>query len=443
MKNFEKEYLSLSWPLIGQSLLHIVMQQIDLMMVAQLGTVSVASIGLVNAYFFVFFMFFIAMGFGVFSLMTQLHGDRKFKDLGKLTGSAVTVSFILGLLLWVIFTRGLEIFLVLWKVDSSVVEISRQYAKGLGPGLPFLACIVVLESALRSCGLTSEEFRLKILATLINILLNFILIFGFIGFPALGEFGAGLATSIARIFTVLILLHLLVSKAFELNFEWHWLLSFNQNLWKKVLQFSGILLFQDILWALAILAYSRAFSEMGTDVLAVYNVMYLMDCMADAFCMGFTWSAGIIIGRDLGKAKFNRVWVCSHVMLKICLKYSFIVIIGLAIISPLILFFYPFDSYQQGLYWGMFWIHGAIFPLKMIGMILMVGALRSGGDYMPAALIELGGMYLFSVPLALMAAIIWQFGPLTVFLILSSEWILKTILVWWRFNKKVWLRRLI
>ena len=94
MKNFEKEYLSLSWPLIGQSLLHIVMQQIDLMMVAQLGTVSVASIGLVNAYFFVFFMFFIAMGFGVFSLMTQLHGDRKFKDLGKLTGSAVTVSFL-------------------------------------------------------------------------------------------------------------------------------------------------------------------------------------------------------------------------------------------------------------------------------------------------------------------------------------------------------------
>ena len=129
-------------------------------------------------------------------------------------------------------------------------------------------------------------------------------------------------------------------------------------------------------------------------------------------------------------------------MLKICLKYSFIVIIGLAIISPLILFFYPFDSYQQGLYWGMFWIHGAIFPLKMIGMILMVGALRSGGDYMPAALIELGGMYLFSVPLALMA-IIWQYGPLAVFLILSSEWILKTILVWWRFNKKVWLRRLI
>ena len=91
----------------------------------------------------------------------------------------------------------------------------------------------------------------------------------------------------------------------------------------------------------------------------------------------------------------------------------------------------------------MFWIHGAIFPLKMIGMILMVGALRSGGDYMPAALIELGGMYLFSVPLALMAAIIWQYGPLIVFLILSSEWILKTILVWWRFNKKVWLRRLI
>ena len=443
MKNFEKEYLSLSWPLIGQSLLHIVMQQIDLMMVAQLGTVSVASVGLVNAYFFVFFMFFIALGFGVFSLMTQLYGDGKLKTLGKLTSSALTVSFIVGLLLWIIFIKGLEIFLVLWNVESSVVEVSSLYAEGLGPGLPFLACIVVLESALRSCGLTSEEFRLKILTTLINILLNFILIFGFFGFPAMGELGAGLATSLARIFTVIILFWLFFTKVFDLNFKWQWLFTFDQNLWKKVLQFSGILLFQDILWAIAILAYSRAFSEMGTEVLAVYNVMYLMDCMADAFCMGFTWSAGIIIGRDLGQSKFNRVWVRSQVMLRICLKYSFLIITGLAIISPLILLFYPFDAYQEGLYWGMFWIHGAIFPLKMIGMILMVGALRSGGDYLSAALIELGGMYLFSVPLALIAALSWHWGPLMVFFILSSEWILKTAFIWWRYNQKVWLRKLI
>ena len=287
MKNFEKEYLSLSWPLVGQSLLHILMQQIDLMMVAQIGTVSVASVGLVNAYFFVFFMFFIALGFGVFSLMTQLHGDSKLEALGKLTGSALTVSFIVGILLLIAFIKGLDIFLVLWNVESAVVEVSTVYAEGLGPGLPFLACIIVLESALRSYGLTSEEFRLKIVATVVNILLNFILIFGFFGFPVLGEFGAGLATSLTRIFSVIILFWLFLTKASDVNFRWRWLFIFDNDLWVKVLKFSGILLFQDIFWALAILAYSRAFSEMGTDVLAVYNVMYLMDCMADAFCMGF------------------------------------------------------------------------------------------------------------------------------------------------------------
>ena len=72
---------------------------------------------------------------------------------------------------------------MLWNVESAVVEVSTIYAEGLGPGLPFLACIIVLESALRSYGLTSEEFRLKIVATAVNILLNFILIFGLFGFP--------------------------------------------------------------------------------------------------------------------------------------------------------------------------------------------------------------------------------------------------------------------
>ena len=105
--------------------------------------------------------------------------------------------------------------------------------------------------------------------------------------------------------------------------------------------------------------------------------------------------------------------------------------------------FYPFGPYQKDLYWGMFWIHGLIFPIKMLGMILMVGALRSGGDYLSAALIELGGMYFFSVPLTLIAALSWGWHPFAVFFILSSEWLIKTSLIWWRFTKRVWLQRLI
>ena len=120
--------------------------------------------------------------------------------------------------------------------------------------------------------------------------------FGFIGFPALGG-GAGLATSIARILCIN-LAALLVSKAFELNLSGiGYFLSI--RLMEK-LQFSGILLFRHSLGT-GYLGLQQAFSEMGTDVLAVY-VMYLMDCMADAF----VW---VLLGlrnyhcRDLGKAK--------------------------------------------------------------------------------------------------------------------------------------------
>ena len=73
----------------------------------------------------------------------------------------------------------------------------------------------------------------------------------------------------------------------------------------------------------------------------------------------------------------------------------------------------------------------------------MVGALRSGGDYLSAALIELGGMYFFSVPLTLIAALSWGWHPFAVFFILSSEWLIKASLIWWRFTKRVWLQRLI
>ena len=76
-------------------------------------------------------------------------------------------------------------------------------------------------------------------------------------------------------------------------------------------------------------------------------------------------------------------------------------------------------------------------------MILLVGVLRSGGDYLIAAIIELGGMYFYSVPVVLVSALVLKWSPVYVFMILSSEWIIKTGFLWKRFNQKIWLKRLL
>ena len=443
MLNFRKEYLALSWPLIGQSLLHIIMQHIDLMMIGQIGTASVAAIGLVNSFFFVFFMFFIALGFGVFTLMTQLFGDKKFESLGCLTGSALLIGFIVGCVLWAIFVNMLNLFLTVWKVEPDVFAKAQLYAQGLGPGLPFLACIVILESALRSAGLTRQELGVKIFGLIINFILNWIFIFGLLILPALGEYGAGLATSATRVVIFLLLFYLFAKKVKPVEMPWRNVFRFDKSLWLKVFQFSSILILQDIFWSTAILAYSRAFSEMGTDVLAVYNVAYLMDRLADAFCMGFTIAAGIQVGRDLGQSKFKRAWIRTQLIIKLCLIRSIWIIVFLLLLSPIILLFYPFNWEQQQLYWSMFFIHSLIYPIKMLGMILLVGVLRSGGDYLIAAIIELGGMYFYSVPVVLVSALVLKWNPVYVFMILSSEWIIKTGFLWMRFNQKIWLKRLL
>lgn len=443
MLNFRNEYLALSWPLIGQSLLHITMQHIDLMMIGQIGTASVAAIGLVNSFFFVFFMFFIALGFGVFTLMTQLFGDKDFESLGSLTGSALLIGFVVGCVLWAIFVKLLNIFLIVWKVEPDVLAKAQFYAQALGPGLPFLACIVILESALRSAGFTRQELSVKVFGLIVNFVLNWILIFGLFTVPALGEYGAGLATSITRVVISLMLFYLFARNLKPIEMPWTSIFRFDKSLWLKVFQFSCILILQDIFWSAAILGYSRAFSEMGTEVLAVYNVAYLMDRLADAFCMGFTIAAGIQIGRDLGQSKFERAWIRTQLIIKLCLMRSIWIIVFLLLLSPIILWFYPFNWEQQQLYWSMFLIHAVIYPIKMLGMILLVGVLRSGGDYFIAAIIELGGMYFYSVPMVLVSALIFRWNPVYVFMILSSEWILKTILLWKRFNQKIWLKRLL
>lgn len=443
MLSFRKTYLALSWPLISQSVLHILMQHIDLMMIGQIGTPSVAAIGLVNAFFFVFFMFFIALGFGVFTLMTQLYGDKNLVALVRLTGSAVLVSFVAGILFWLIFLQSLNFFLVLWNVEADVIHRAQSYAEGLGPGLSFLAGIIILESCLRSFGFIRQELHIKILGIIINSLLNLVFIFGLWDFPAMGELGAGLATSLTRFIMFLMFFYLFVMKIKPVEMHWRQIFSFESKLWYKVFQFSSILIMQDIFWSAAILAYSRAFSEMGTDILAVYNVVYLMDRFADSFCTGFSIAAGIQVGRDLGQNKFQRAWIRSRLIIRICIMQSFRIILFIFLLSPIVLMFYPFSNDQQHLYWSMFFIHLLIYPVKMMGMIILVGVLRSGGDYFKTAVIELGGMYFYSVPCVLLSALYLRWNAVAVFAILSSEWILKSVLVYRRYTKKIWLKRLL
>lgn len=442
--SFKKRYWELSFPLILQNLFQLSLQHIDLMMVGQLGLFAVAGVGLMNSLYLIFMMIFVAFAFSLFPLLTQLYGSKEKQEYDTLVTRGFQFCFLLGLLLIPLFY-----FLAQWACQSYELDHASQraamdYVRGLCWSLPFLGASIVLESALRAAALNALELKIKGLVLALNTILNACLIFGLGAFPNLGAFGAGFATSVSRMIGVLFILALCAKKdllPFSLPLSTKGII--RKDLKEQLIRYAKILIFQDILWSLAIFLYARSFSSYGSEVLAIYNLIYLMDRMADSVLMALSWSAGTLIGQDLGNERLNRAWIRSRQCMKSCLKHSIWVILLLLLVTPAVFWVYSIEYFDAILFLQLLGVHCLVLPIKSLGMVVLIGILRSGGDHAYSAAVELGLMYFFSVPACLLAALYFYFPPVIPYLMIQLEWVLKTILLSRRHRSKKWVRRLV
>ena len=442
-KVLRNHFLALTIPLILQNILHILMQHIDLMMLGQLSNVAVAAAGLVNGLFFILFMVFIAMSFSFFSLMAQYFGNRQQDDFEALIMTSSLVATLIGGLIFLTFEPILALLLKSWGVEPAVVNAGVEYGAGLNYCFLILGATLIIETALKACGQTALDFHIKLISVILNIALNYVLIFGYGDITPMGIYGAGLATSLSRLVALLLMILAALFGISKFRLRLGAALDFRPAAWRQALRFGKILLIQDVFWSGALLLYSRAFAVYGTEILAVYSLVYLIDRLADSVCMAFSWATGILVGNDLGAGYFSKAKYKADLGLGVGAQYSIVLCIALILLSPSVLVFYPFDLNQQELFYQMILIHACILFVKMVGIIILVGVLRTGGDFFVTAVMELGCMYFISVPLTLIGALVFGLSPWVIYGFICLEWLVKGVLMVIRYRQMHWLKRLI
>jgi putative MATE family efflux protein len=439
-KPFYRLLFTLAVPIMLQNLVNSLVNIVDTIMIGRLGTVEIAAVGLGNQVFFLFnlVLFGICSGGGIFT--AQFWGKRDIPGIRKNTGLCLVCNLTAAL----IFTLGALFFperiLGVYSRDPAVIAAGAAYLSALAPCFIPFAVSLLLILTLRSI----EQVRLAMVSTVIaltvNVILNYVFIFGIGSVPAMGVTGAARATVIARILEALILGAVSYARRYCFAGTLRELLGFDGPFVRRFILIIFPVLCNEIFWALGVTTQNIIFARTGTDAIAAFNITNTVSQLTWVVFLGLGNAAAVMIGKKIGEDSEDTARAYARrisVFVPLLAVGAAFILIPLSLILP---FLFRVNSGVLRAAGAMFIILGCSYPFKAFNMTAIVGICRAGGDTLFCVICDLLFMWTVALPAGAAAAFFFQAPVWVIYLCIVSEEIVKSIPGFYRVRSGKWLR---
>ncbi len=436
-KEFYIKTLKITLPIALQNMLTGTMQIIDSMMVSWInmmtavGTASQLDMlgGMIN---------YGAIG-GVSMFSAQFFGASNFNKLKKSFGLSIMFGLINGLVwLMIALFFGRQI-LSFYMDDTYTVDMALRYLKVAMFSMPLNGINFAFGSIYRCIQRQDVSLKISVTAGLINIFLNYVLIFGIWIFPELGVVGAAVGTVSAHcISIVLYLAHAnLTKQPFIGTFKE--MFKLDPELIMTILNKTYPLIFNEALFGFGMTLFIKAFGQLGTDSMEAYYVGNQINNMFQFVIYGYGSAVSILLGATLGQGKIQQAKKdCDHFIGLSFILAIFMVLIMIIFTNPMIALF---DIKDPFIFTTATWIV-RVFSLRLsmrLFNFMIFSILRSGGDSKIISVLDCGIMWIVGIPLAFISV---NFIGITnialVLLIVQAEQLTRMVIGLKRVNSGLW-----
>ena len=233
-KAYKQEYkyiLNLAFPVILSQAGQILVQLVDNAMVGRLGATPLAAASFGGAVFFMVFVFGMGMSFGLTPLVGEMYSQGNYRKSASYLQNSILLYGIMSFVLLAV-AMVVSRYMYLFNPDQEVVAMATPYFKYLACSLPPFMLFAAFKQFLEGIGNTRISMVIIITSNLINILFNWLLIYGNLGFPAMGTAGAGLATMISRYLTPILIITYFWKR--DSLYRYFTLFRFKEFSWKRI-----------------------------------------------------------------------------------------------------------------------------------------------------------------------------------------------------------------
>ena len=448
---FYRRVILLMLPILAQNGITQFVNMLDNLMVGQVGQAEMTGVSVANQLIFVFNLciFGAVSGAGIFGAQFAGKGDHN--GLRSTLRFKLMVCTFIGLCAVAAFTLFDDQLINLYlsgegEAANAAMSLAagKEYLKIMLIGLIPAALVQCFASTLRETGQTFPPMVAGIAAVLVNLCLNYVLIFGHFGAPELGVAGAAIATVISR-FAELIIVAAWVFACRRRNVFIVGLfrsMKVPTSLVKDIVKKGLPLMANETLWATGLAMTNQCYSVIGLDVVAANNIMQTFFNVFSVAFMAVGAAIGIIIGQTLGAGKTEEAKDTSTKLIAFSIFVSIIVSVVFAACAEFIPDFYKVSPETGVLATRLMQICALMMPLDAFAHATYF-TLRSGGEAMITIIFDSGFMWAVSVPAALILTRFTPLGILPVYAICQGLNVIKCCIGLAFLKKGKWLRTIV
>lgn len=444
-KGFWKTAVRLSVPVALQNLLTSSFTLADTLLVSNLGSVALSSVGMIGQWAWLMNMVLVGFCSATTVFVSQYWGIKNTEKIRRISGISIIFALIVSLLFTVVslaFTRGV---VRIFNSDEAVIVAGSEYLRVVCYSFIAVALTNILAAILRSVENVKLPMYVSAFTTVLNIFLDYSMIFGKFGFAEMGIKGAALATVISAWSGVLILVLISLFQKNILIAGLKKFFVFSKEEFNNYIKKAAPVVFNEGMWGAGTFIFNIIFGNMGYEYFSAITILRSFENIAFIIFIGICSASSVMIGKSIGSGKIERGLVDAK-------RFSYIVPVLAVITSVIIVIFRNqlVSIFNMGSNIAestletaavLMIIYACAFPLRMFSYLQVVSVFRSAGDTVTGAKYDLISLWVLSVPATLIAVYVFKVPFVAAFAIMYIfEDIPKSIMCMRFYLSKKWIR---
>ena len=448
---FYERVISIALPIIIQNTISNVVSLLDNIMVGRVGTLEMSAVSIVNQLLFVFYLCIFGglAGAGIFS--TQYAGARDnqgvrycFRIKWFIAAAMVAGAFAVFLAL------PRELIGLYLAEGTNPQDLSKTLSFGLDYlyamlwGIVPFAISQIYASTLREVGETRVPMIASISAILVNLVFNYLLIFGKFGFPQLGVTGAAIATVLSRYIEMLIIVaYTHIKRSFYSFIEGAYTSVYVPvKLMMDVFKRGMPLLVNEFFWSSGMAVLLQCYSVRGLDVVAACNIASTVSNLFKVVFLSMGDAVAIMVGQALGANRIKEAKETAWKLMATAVASNLVMGSLLFVLSPVIPQIYNTEPHVQHMAKEMLWVVAATMPLYSIAHCCYF-TLRSGGKTIITFIFDSGFTWGICVPCAWILANLTALPIVPLYLAVQALEVVKVAIGMYLVHKGVWVHNIV
>jgi len=439
-RNFYKSVFVLVVPLTLQNLINVGLPAADVLMLGRVSEYVLAGASIANQIQMIMILFLFGLGSGLTVLAAQYWGKGDKKTIEKVLAMGIKTSILIALIFMVLAISIPYQILGIFSNDDVVIAYGVEYLRIVALSYVFIGITMSYLLIMRSVEKVIVATVVYSCSLVVNVFLNLILIFGMLGFPAMGITGAAIGTVIARGLEIVLIVG--YSRLFnkDIKFRIKYFLKSDKILVKDFIKYAIPVVINEGIWGFAVAANTAILGNMSSAAIAANSVAQVVRQLSQVATFGLASATAIYVGKTIGEQKLAEAKAYALKFTQLSVISGVIGGVLILVTSPFIVNMLEVGDVSRGYLQFMLIVMSYFVIAQAYNATMIVGTFRAGGDTKFGIYADIYSMWTGSLLLAFIASRFLNFGVPIVYVLLMSDELIKIPMTTIRYRTYKWLR---